>query len=248
MKKLNAWLLLSMLAVAVACKDDDSPANSITSDEAAAIISSSLASNTSGVNLVSGKTADVSKDMLEDNEGGRVAGCGISQTLGFSGESAAGAEVTYNYDFSYEFKLNCNEESKPTEVTVALTYNGAFDAPKLAGQHNGLAELDVTDMEEAANSLLMNGLFKRSGSFENKEAQQSISCSIEIKLEEVVINKTTEQITSGTASFDISGNVPDKGAFKYTGQVTFQGTDLAEINVGGSRYASNMKNGSVTKK
>jgi len=237
-----------MFAVAVACQDDDEPANSITSEEAAVIISSSLASNTSGVSFVSGKAAGVTEDLLEDNAGGRVAACGVSQNLDLSGASPDGATITYSYDFSYKFKLNCNTESEPSAVSVDLSYSGEFDTPKLAAEHTGIAELDVTGLEEASTGFLLNGLFKRSGSFENKELVKSGNSTVEIILTNVTINKDTHQILSGTGTFVINGNVPEKGEFKYTGSIIFQGADTAELNVNGDKFASNLKNSEVTKK
>jgi len=247
MKKNKAWLFFSMFAVAVACQEDE-PANSITAEEAAIIISSSLASNTSGVSFVSGKSADVTEDLLADNAGGRVAACGLSQNLDLSGASPDGATTTYSYDFSYKFKLNCNTESQPSAVSVDLSYSGEFDAPKLAAEHSGIAELDLTRLEEVATDFLLNGLYKRSGSFENKEQVKSGNSSVEITLKDVMINKETHQITSGSGTYVIKGNVPDKGDFNYTGDITFQGADAAELNVKGEKFTSNLKNGEVSKK
>src|SRR6218665_3724397 len=106
MRKMNGWLALCLLAFAMACNDDDDkPANAITSEEAAVIVSSSFASNTSGVAFVAGESADATEDMVEENEAGRVAACGISKNLNLSGESPNGAAITWSYDFSYKFKL-----------------------------------------------------------------------------------------------------------------------------------------------
>ncbi|HMG91453.1 MAG TPA: hypothetical protein VK589_15435 [Chryseolinea sp.] len=248
MKKNKAWVFLSMFAIAVGCQDDDEPANSITSEEAAVIVSSSLAANTSGVSFVSGKAADVTEDLLEDNAGGRVAACGLSQNLDLSGASPDGAAITYSYDFSYKFKLSCNTESEPSEVSVNLSYSGEFDAPKIAADHSGIAELDVTGLEAATEEFLFNGLFKRSGSFENKEQAHSANSSIEITLKDVTVKKGTHQIQAGTGTFVVKGNVPSKGDFNYTGSITFLGADSAELNVSGNKFTANLKSSEVTKK
>lgn len=248
MKKNKAWLFLSMFAVAVACQDDDEPANSITSEEAAIIISSSLASNTSGVSFVSNKSANVTEDLLADNASGRIAACGLSQNLDLSGASPAGATTTYSYDLSYKFKLNCNTESQPSDVSVNLSYSGAFDGPKLAAEHSGIAELTVSGLEEAAVDFLLNGLYKRGGSFENKETLKSGSTNVEITLKDVTINKQTHQIISGTGSYLLTGTIPDKGDFNFTGDITFEGADAAELKVKGEKFTSNLKNGEVAKK
>jgi hypothetical protein len=248
MKKNKAWLFLSLFAVVLACQDDDEPASAITSEEAAFLISASLASNTSGVNFVSAKTADVTVDMVADNSGGRVAACGLSQNIDLSGSSPDGAAVSFSYDFSYKFKLNCNGESQPSDVTVNLSYSGAFDAPKLAAEHTGLAELAVTGLEETAAEFLLTGLYKRTGSFEHKELEKSGSSSIEVTFKDVVVDKQTHKIVSGTATYALSGNVPDKGAFKYNGNIVFQGSDVAELNVSGVKFSTSLKNGDVTSK
>ena len=221
MKKNKAWLFLSMFVVALGCQDDDEPANSITSEEAAVIVSSSLAANTSGVSFVSNKAADVTEDMLADNSGGRVATCGLSQNLELSGASPDGAAITYSYDFSYKFKLNCNTESEPSEVSVNLSYSGDFDAPKIAADHSGIAELDVTGLEATIDEFLLSGLFKRSGSFENKEQAQSANSTVEITLKDVTIKKGTHQIIAGEGTFVLKGSVPSKGDFNYSGSIAF---------------------------
>jgi hypothetical protein len=248
MKKNKAWLLLSTFVIAVACQDDDGPANSITSEEAAVIISSSLAANTSGLSFVSSKATNVTEDLLEDNAGGRVAACGLSQNLDLSGESPDGAAITYSYDFSYKFKLNCDTESEPSDVSVNLSYSGEFDAPKLAAEHTGIAELDVTGLEAATEKFILNGLFKRSGSFENKELVQSANSSVEITLKDVTIDKATHQILAGTGTFVLSGDVPSKGNFNYAGSITFLGADNAELNVNGTKFTANLKSSEVVKK
>jgi|SRR5688572_4535085 len=248
MKKNKSWLFLSMFAIAVACQDDDEPANSITSEEAAVIISSSLATNTSGLTFVSSKAANVTEDLLEDNAGGRVAACGLSQNLDLSGESPDGATITYSYDFSYKFKLNCNTESEPSDVSVDLSYSGEFDAPKVAADHTGIAELDVTGLEAATEDFILNGLFKRSGSFENKELVQSANSSVEITLKDVKIDKATHQILSGAGTFVVKGEVPSKGNFNYAGSITFLGADSAELIVNGDNFTANLKSSEVSKK
>jgi len=237
-----------MFVIAVACQDDDGPANSITSEEAAVIISSSLAANTSGLSFISNKAANVTEDLLEDNAGGRVAACGLSQNLDLSGESPEGATVMYSYDFSYKFKLNCNTESEPSDVSINLSYSGEFDAPKISADHSGIAELVVTGLEPASQEFLLSGLFKRAGSFENKEAVKSSTSSVEITLTDITIDKQTHQIVSGTGTFLLTGDVPSKGAFNYTGSITFLGEDSAELNVNGDKFTANLKSSEVSKK
>jgi hypothetical protein len=249
MRKLSAWLFLSVLVGFVACKDDDDdqPANSITSEEAAVIASSSFSSNSSGINSVSAKSADEAADLAEAN--GRVAECGASSNIDFSASSPQGASITWSFDFSYKFRLNCNADNKPSTVTVDLNYSGDYSGPKLALDYSGIADWDLAGAEENVDRFLLTGLFKRSGSFAQKEGEKkSGSSNIEITLNDVILDKQTHEIISGTASFTLDGTIPDKGAYKYTGVATFQGNDTATLAIGGDNFTLNLETGDVTKK
>ncbi|MEO7988457.1 MAG: hypothetical protein ABI663_02890 [Chryseolinea sp.] len=246
MKK-SIWLFASMLTVFVACKDDDADTpNAISSEEAAVMVGSSFASNSSGVSLVSKESANKSEDILEENANGRIATCGISQTIDLSGASPVGGTITWSYDFSYKFRLNCNTEELPDNITVALTYNGNFDGPKLAFEHSGLSELALTGLEESDDHFVLDGSYKRSGSFEIKEGEKAGSSSIEITLTTVAIDKSTHKITSGSSSFLLTGSVSGKGSFKYTGTVEFNGNDTAKLKIKSETFLLNLNDGSVT--
>jgi hypothetical protein len=249
MKK-SILLFLSVLTVFVACKDEDAETpNAISSKEAAVMVGSSFASNSSGVSFVSRESANKSEDMLEDHANGRIATCGVSQSIDLAGASPVGGTITWSYDFSYNFRLNCNTEQLPDNIAVNLNYNGDFDGPKLAFQHSGLSELTLEGLEESAPGFLMAGLYKRSGSFEIKEGEKkSGSSSIDITITNVAIDKTTHKITSGSSSFILTGSVSGKGTFKYEGTVEFSGSDAAQLTIKNEVFLLNLNDGSVTAK
>ena len=249
MKK-SIWLFLSVMAAFVACKDEEADApNAISSQEAAVMVGSSFASNSSGVSFVSKESANKSEDLLEENASGRIATCGVSQSIDLSGASPVGGTITWRYDFSYNFRLNCNVEELPENITVGLSYSGAFDSPKLGFEHSGLSELALTGLQESADDFLMNGSYKRSGSFEIKEGEKKAgNSSIEITITNVAIDKTTHKIVSGSSSFILTGSVSGKGTFKYDGTVEFKGNDTADLKIKSEVFLLNLNDGSVTAK
>lgn len=249
MKK-SIWLFLSVMAAFVACKDEEADApNAISSQEAAVMVGSSFASNSSGVSFVSKESANKSEDLLEENASGRIATCGVSQSIDLSGASPVGGTVTWRYDFSYNFRLNCNVEELPENITVGLSYSGVFDSPKLGFEHSGLSELALTGLQESADDFLMNSSYKRSGSFEIKEGEKKAgNSSIEITITNVAIDKTTHKIVSGSSSFILTGSVSGKGTFKYDGIVEFKGNDTAELKIKSEVFLLNLNDGSVTAK
>lgn len=249
MKK-SILLFASVLTAFAACKDEEAETpNAISSNEAAVMVGSSFASNSSGVSFVSRESAGKSEDMLEDHTNGRIATCGVSQSIDLAGASPVGGTITWSYDFSYNFRLNCNADELPDNIAVNLSYNGDFDSPKLAFEHSGLSELTLKGLEDSATDFLMNGLYKRSGSFEIKEGEKkSGSSSIDITITNVVIDKTTHKIVSGNSSFLLTGSVSGKGTFKYEGTVEFSGSDSAQMKIKNEVFLLNLNDGSVTMK
>jgi hypothetical protein len=238
------------MAVFAACKDEEAETpNAITSEEAAVMVGSSFASNSSGVTSVSKESASKSEDILEENSAGRVATCGVSQAIDLSGASPVGGTITWSYDFSYNFRLNCNAEELPDNIAVNLNYNGSFDSPKLAFEYSGLSELALRRFEESEEDFLMDGLYKRSGSFEIKEGEQKAgSSSIEITLTNIAIDKSTHKIVDGSSSFLLTGSVSGRGTFKYEGTVEFNGNDTADLKIKSEVYLLNLNDGTVTLK
>lgn len=244
MKRKSAWLFIAVMGLAAACSDDE-PKNSITSDEAAAIVAVSLSSN--GINSVTSTTAQYASDALDGNIGGRVATCGFSETVEYSLNSDAGAINAYNFDFEYKFELTCESEL-PAALSVALNYVGDFSSTHFSYDCSGLASLTLDGLQEQASAFKMNGGYEYEGTFIDNDQHRSISSSITMTLKDISISKSVHMITGGKGSYSISGSVPGKGSFKYTGDITFLGDGKAEVSVNGVVYVADMNIGTATKK
>lgn len=249
MKK-SAWLFIGVMAAAVACKDDEPEApQAISSDEAAVMVASSFSSNSSGVSSVSKEASKESEEIMEDNSSGRVQACGVSQNIDFSGSSPVGGLISWTYDFSYKFKLNCNDQDQPENITVNLSYSGDYSDSKLTLEHSGISDLDVRGLGEADANFSMSGLYKRNGSFEIKTGEKKAgSSNIEITLTQINVDKQTHKIIGGSATFLLSGSASNKGTFKYEGSVEFKGSDSAELKIKGDVFVMNLVNGECTRK
>lgn len=239
-----------MIGVFTACQDDETPApNAIAPEEAVVMVGSSLASNSSGFSRVSAESASKTESILVDNANGRVATCGLAQDLDLSGSSPLGGLISWSYSFNYNFRLNCNSEEQPDNVSVGVAYSGAYDSPKSGFEFSGLSDLELRGLSPTTEYFLLDGEYKREGSFIIKEEEQkSGSNALDFIISNVEINKTTYKITSGTSTFLLTGTVSGKGSFKYEGSVTFIGNDSAEIKIKNEIYVLNMIDGSVTPK
>ncbi|MGC3945145.1 MAG: hypothetical protein QM762_11635 [Chryseolinea sp.] len=244
MKRKSAWLFIAVMGLAAACSEDEDK-NSITSDEAAAIVAVSLSSN--GINSVSSTSAQYAADAMDGNVGGRVASCGFSETLDYSTNSDPGSINAFNFDFTYKFEVTCESEM-PAALAVALNYNGDFSSTNYSYDCSGLAGLQLDGLHSDASAFVMNGEYKYDGSFVDKEKNRTISSNVAMTLTDISISKTLYEISSGKGSYSISGSVPSKGSFKYSGEITFLGAGKAEVSVNGVVYVADMNIGTATKK
>jgi hypothetical protein len=238
-----------MATAFVACNDDDKEQpQAITTEEAAVMASSSLASNSSGVAFASKQSADGAQDVMDSNESGRIAACGVSQNVDLSGSSPQGSIIIWSYDFSYKFRLNCTQDD-PKSISVDLSYNGSYDGPRASFEHSGVSQVEVTGLADADADFILDGSYKRSGSFSLKEGDKKAgSSSVDYTLTTIHVDKDSHDIVSGTSKFVLKGTVTGKGDFTYEGNVTFQGNDKAELQIKGETYIVNLVSGDVSKK
>lgn len=244
MKRKSAWLFIAVMGIAVACNDDEQK-NSITSDEAASLIAVSLSSN--GVNSITSTSAQFASDVADGDVGGRVAGCGFTESLNFSTASDEGVTPSFNFDFNYDFELSCDED-KLTTLVVTLDYNGGWYSTNHSIDCSGLANLQLDGLHSDASAFKMKGEYKYNGSFVDKQKNQSVNSNISINLTDIVISKSIHMITGGKGTYSISGSVPSKGSFKYSGEITFLGAGKAEVSVNGVVYVADMNIGTAAKK
>lgn len=245
MKIKKVMLSLLMVSAFVACEDDSEKPQAITSEEAAAIMSASLASNSSGVSSVARQSAEVTTNAVDENSGGRTQACGFTQNISLSGSSPVGAAIQFSYDFSYKFLLSCSEDA-PESMSVNLSYSGDFDGPRLTSEYSGTSEVDVTGLGPEEANFMINGFYKRSASFTTKsEEAKSGSGSVDITIDEIVVDKETHHIISGTATILIEGTISGKGTYKYNATVTFNADMDAELNIKGKKFNINLETGAV---
>jgi hypothetical protein len=245
MKTTKLFLLACLLCAAGACNDDDDDSSAITSEEAADVVGSSLAINSSGLTAVVNASVEGTDAALEASEGGRTAACGYTNELTFSATNLPGALITYSYDYSYSYILTCGNDI-PQSLAVTTAYEGQFDAPRLASQHTGSSNLTITALDETETSYIINGDYDRAGSFQSKIRNKNSSTStVDFSVDDLTVDKTNQKILSGSASVTITGSVTGKGSFTYTASVVFEGDGTATVTINGTVYIVDLTTGTA---
>jgi hypothetical protein len=235
--------LAGMLILSSCETEDESMAEeeAATETEAAEMVAYSLSEGTSGITADIEITVTLASEAVDE---GRLS-CGESAdtTIVTSGGTSL---VTYQNTKTYQYALECDESEIPVMLDASFSYNGTFDAPRLASTHSVSGDFEITDIENTSDMYLINGTWQRSGGFESKiRNQANRQTTIQFELVNVAVEKEPKEIDNGTIHFNMEGGT-GRGSFSYEGTITLTGNGEAIIEFSGSRsYVADLETGEI---
>lgn len=246
MRKFKLLIMVAVL-LGAACKKSYTPPVTITTNvtnaEAADMAAGAVSLNSNGVANVSDDASLTATAYVALH-----LPCGTTKSDSLSRTSAPGATRLYSYSLKYSYTLNCNANNIPDNLTGSLIYGGNFNGPNISSANSGTANFTIAGLSPTANNYVINGEYKRTGTFQSKvDTSNHGNSSITIAIAALTVKKTTRAILSGTGTVTITGTVPKKGAFSYTGALVFNGDGTASLTVNGTVYRIDLATGVRTK-
>jgi hypothetical protein len=271
MKTIKLSIVSMLLLCAVACKKTNnatSDTGNISNSDAADLIASSISLNSDGVAAVSNDATNVGTSLstgsigtaphsgfnsldattVYSSKSNATLACGTTVSDTISRQSPTTSSVSYSYNLAYNFTLNCNN-NVPNDLSSILTYSGNYSGPNWSSTNAGSSNFTVTGIAPQALNFVLNGEYKRSGTFQSKiDTAKHGTQSIDIVVNALTLLKPARTIVSGTATITVSGNVPKKGNFTYTGTLVFNNDNTATLTLNGTAYTVNITTGLKVKK
>lgn len=219
-------LILTAAFLMQACQREKTM--SITEEDAADVIAASLESETGGmVEEIAMKTKYVTE---ESNK----LTCGNPVTVFRTFVKTTGIR-TGNFTYNWVVLKNCSEGD--TSISWTGSFNGSFETPRLSGSTSGSRNWTIQGIEAGSNSLTMNGNFVRSGSHQSKVRQRrSFSSEVFYEFSDIIVNKGTRKITSGTGSVQVSINASNGATRNLNGTIIFNGNGTATLLINGKTF------------
>ncbi|GET28488.1 hypothetical protein [Prolixibacter sp. SD074] len=250
---LTGIIILSGMLIFTSCSKDDEPVAedlSATETEAAEMVASSLADGTSGTAsdietaaALTNEAVGYESNLKSATTNDKSLSCGESADTTMV--TAGTGVITYNNTKTYNYMLDCDTLGNPVMLDMSFTYDGEFDAPRLASTHSVSGNFEITQIEYTSDMYLINGTWQRSGGFESKIGNQANrQATIQFELVDVAVEKEPKEIDNGTIHFSMSGS-SGRGSFSYDGTITFTGNREAIIEISGTRYVTNLETGEV---
>lgn len=240
MKK--SFLISSLVALIslsiVSCEKDDDNTNSTAYSD---VVADEIAASSS---IVSMETSDVSKYYAEYTVSTKSA---TLDTVYHNSRTFTKSDVlpfTYSFSFSVDYGVVLNSN----DAIDNLYYNGA-----ITGSLNNVvvkANLQesskwvVTGFGSNDEDFVLNGTGNLKANSRNKVLEDTIISTSSLKLNDIKIDKTTDEITSGTINWEISGTVNGEN-FKYSAVLVYKGNNEAELTLSNNKYYIDITTGKV---
>ncbi|MDB5115218.1 MAG: hypothetical protein JWQ79_710 [Mucilaginibacter sp.] len=247
MRKPLLFIIPLIILGIAACKKLDNSGQNVTNEDAANLISNSIASSSGGLTTISSDVSLKSQTLFANN-----SGCGVTNVDSISHQSTVGASTTYSYKLKFTNKLTCNTSNQPDNVTSTLIFSGNYNGPKVILTNSGSTSFIIAGLTPGSSVYAINGEYKSTGTFKVKaDTTRSGTVNIDIVVKNLIITKATATtpagITGGTATATISGSTAKHGAFNFDGTLVFNGSSMATLTLSGTAYSVNLLTGVIVK-
>ena len=128
---MNKMIMLAALVFVFASCSDDEGLETISTEEAAEIIGSSVAEDSEGMTEQIEDTAEDAEELLFDE-----STCNTDSTASFSLTNPQTAIISYDFAYTYSYSLTCNGLQDPSTFDFSFTQSGDVDAPRYVSNTN----------------------------------------------------------------------------------------------------------------
>jgi hypothetical protein len=152
------------------------------------------------------------------------------------------ATVKYSYQVVYNYSIIT---SSPLKTAFDYTADGSFSSSSIQSQDSQLGDWNITVQD--ASHFSLNGTGNDGGTQYAVLDKVVFETRINYTLQNVLVDKMTDMVTSGTAKINITGAGPAGVQFSYSGTLTFTGNRSAVLVLSGSTYYLNLTTGGISK-
>jgi hypothetical protein len=230
-KTIFAISLLTLAGVS-ACKKDATSTTTPTVTEADAVQLTTDAVVPSTGGMVTQTTSSVTLSSTAETA---AIPCGTTKDTTIAGASVSGAAFTYAYSLNWNYVLNCSTNAFTLNFTGSSSYTGAL----MSSNDASTGTYVVTGVLPGATSYSLTSSYERKGSQTSKVGQQtSFTSDLKITSSNIIVNKATDEISSGTATVSITGETSGGKSFSFGGTLTFLGGQQGTLVLNsGTSYA-----------
>ncbi len=146
-------------------------------------------------------------------------------------KSNSTASMSFNYNFDWGWSVTCNSMI-PQSIDFTYTASGSYSGTRMTSNDNATGTIVVTGINAGDAEYIANINYSRTGSASSKFGMKNtFDNTITISGSNITIDKTSYELTSGTANASISGTHSNGTSFSFSGTVTFLGGGSATLQL-----------------
>ncbi|MDN3581032.1 hypothetical protein [Mucilaginibacter flavus] len=215
------------------CKKDAAATSTpvtVTEADAAELATDAITPTTGGFALQVNSSVSIYKNV--------ALSCGGKKDSTISKTSASGATPAYSYNLSWDYMLTC-AGIVPSQLTFNFTGSSTFDGPRMSSDDKSTGGFVLTNLQPTASTYTLSSTYVRNGTQTSKIARKyTFTSNLSITSNNVLVDKTTLKIVSGTAAVTLTGTSSSGKSFSFNGTITFQGNNKANlVLISGASYA-----------
>lgn len=206
-------------------------------DDAANAIGSAIASSSNGIaaEITAMSTFNAAKGAYTTSS---KLPCGLQFDTAYT--RTGNTNGNYSYSVDWDYLLAC-VNGMPDSITVNQNMQGSYSTSLISGVDTSSATLTITGIQPSSSAITVNGTYTRNGQESSKvRTLLSYYAVMTFNIIGLTMNKSTQQITGGTATvgFIGVGTAPNYKTYSsyYTGYVQFNGDNTASITINGNAY------------
>ncbi|MCC6725816.1 MAG: hypothetical protein IT258_15000 [Saprospiraceae bacterium] len=174
--------------------------------------------------------------IAEENISGQ---CGVTKdsTVVLENETAIGSA---EYTTEYTWTLECQEDVVPLNFDFLCHTEGSYNNNRMTSSDYGDATWELTGLNETVNEFTANGTYARNGEQTFKVEGTVTESNMDIVVTNMKIDKSSQEITEGTAELSVHGTADGGESFDFEGQIVFKGDGRATLTVNGKTFNINL--------
>jgi len=226
---------------ASSCHKDSSPTTStpvVTESEAAQVTTDAVTPSTGGM----AGQVDAAAQLYSSASvsGGTVSSvnsshmslystliCGTLKDSTITYASVAGAVPSYTYSLEWQYTLAC---TIPSSLTLNFAGSGSYEGLILSSQFNSTGGFVLTGLAAGTADYTYTSTYGRQGTTTSKVgAKNTFTHNLTIKSKNILYDKATSEIASGTATVSLTCTSTSGQSWIYGGTLTFLGNKKATL-------------------
>jgi len=153
--------------------------------------------------------------------------CGTAKDSTISYASIAGAAPSYSYSLAWTYTLAC---TVPSTLTMSFNSSGSYDGLILSTTFTGTGGFTLSGLAATTADYTFSSTYTRQGTTTSKiGAKNTFTHKLTITSSNMVYDKATSEIASGTAAVSITCTSTSGQSWVYGGTLTFLGNKTAKL-------------------